>query len=111
MRNVTEGSQSLLDFAMHHFAPSILFNVPGMSFRSKENHRRVQREFLAAEGGSFSADQQVRFTCAYFDISLKEVNASPAERNLLSQRYSVERFNGSGSRGHAVHRASRRSRN
>lgn len=44
---------------MHHFASSVLHDVPGVSFRSEEDHRRVQRELLAAEGGSFSADQQV----------------------------------------------------
>lgn len=59
-RNIfAEGPQSLLDLAMHHFAPSVLLDVPGVSFRTEEDHRRVQRELLAAEGGSLSADQQV----------------------------------------------------
>lgn len=45
---------------MHHFAPSVLLDVSGVSFRFEEDHRRVQRELLPAESGSFSANQQVR---------------------------------------------------
>lgn len=55
----TESSQSLLDFALHHFASSILLDVPGMSFRFEEDHRRMQRKFLTTKSGSFSTDQQV----------------------------------------------------
>lgn len=53
----TEDSQLLLDVALHHFASSVLLDVPGMSFRFEEDHRRVQRKFLTTKSGSFSTDQ------------------------------------------------------
>lgn len=55
----TEGSQLFFDFALHHFASSVLFDVPGMSFCFEEDHRRMQRKFLTTKSGSFSPDQQV----------------------------------------------------